>query len=307
MTMAAQSPYQQPMAPWPSLRAYGQQVQLPTLGIRLFFFEAGAPEKPALILIHGLGDEADTWRHVFNPLAEDHHVMAIDLPGFGRSDQPDRDYTPDFMQQAILDLMTVKGLEKAFLMGSSLGAILSQGTAIAHPEKVCGLILAGGALLQPQEMGDSGLRLMAVPLLGEWLYTRLRKDPQAAYDTLRPVYHDLDNLPEPDREFLFTRVNHRVWRDGQRRAYFSTLRKLTPWVKHTQAGLPERLSAISIPTLVIRGEYDGLYSAEAAEALIAAQPAITSITIPGAGHLPQQEAPAAFLSAVRPWLSQQSG
>jgi len=301
--MADNNQYQQRMEPWPGLEALGKTTQLPDLGIDLYYFESGDPEDTALILLHGLGDEADTWRHVITPLAEKYHVLAVDLPGFGRSSHPKRAYTPDLMMKAVLELMDELGIEQAILVGSSLGGILSQGLAVTQPERVCGMVLVDGALLQPEAMGDRGLRLMQIPLLGEWLYTRLRKDPDAAFDSLRIVYHDLDGLPETDREFLYTRVNKRVWSDEQRRAYFSTLRHLTPWVKRVQEILPNRLADLDIPTLVVRGKHDQLFPANNANAIQEAQHDVVVATLEAVNHLPQQEDPQAFLAVVQDWLS----
>jgi pimeloyl-ACP methyl ester carboxylesterase len=193
-------------------------------------------------------------------------------------------------------------LEKATLIGSSLGGILSQGIAVAHPERLGGLVLVDGALYQPDLMSDRSLQVMQIPLVGEAIYTNFRKDPDAAYDSIRSVYEDLDSLPAADREFLFTRVNHRVWSDGQRRAYFSTLRKLGSWVKKAQSALPATLANFELPTLVIRGEMDKLFSAENATAIKALQPDAEVLTIAGKGHLPQQEDPAAFNQGLIDWL-----
>ena len=302
--MSKTSPYQGPMTPWPSLEAFGKKTALPHLDLSVFYFEAGDPTQPAIIMIHGLGDEADTWRHQIESLAKDHHVIAMDLPGFGRSDHIDRAYTPDLMKQSILELMDVLGLEKAILMGSSLGGILSQGIAVEHPERLTGLVLVDGALFQPDRMADRSLKLMQIPLIGEAIYTQLRKDPDAAYDSLRIVYHDLDSLPQADREFLYTRVNHRVWSNGQRRAYFSTLRHLTPWVRKSQKDLPKQLGKLEIPTLIIRGELDGLFSAENAAAIQALQLDVEIVNIPGMGHLPQLEDPETFFDSLNGWLRQ---
>jgi pimeloyl-ACP methyl ester carboxylesterase len=291
------------MIPWPGLKSFGKIVNLPNLDLDLFVFESGDPKNPALIMIHGLGDEADTWRHVFSPLSEHFHTVAVDLPGFGRSDKPAAAYTPDFMQAALLALMTTLDIPQAILMGSSLGAILAHSLALTHPDKITKIVLADGTLLQPKSMGDQSLQLMAIPLLGEWFYTHLRKNPQAAYESLRPVYRDLDTLPKADRDFLFTRVNHRVWSNGQRRAYFSTLRKLAPWVKKAQKGLEEKLSHLETPTLLIRGEADLLFPEESAQAVAQVQPNARYISLPGTGHLPQQEDPKAFLDAVFEWFS----
>jgi pimeloyl-ACP methyl ester carboxylesterase len=300
--MAEKNPYQKPMTPWPGLETLGRTVHLPTLDLDLYFFEAGNPDNRAVIMVHGLGDEADTWRYQIKPLAEKYHVLAVDLPGFGRSDHPKRAYKPGFMMGAILALMEVQGIDQAILMGSSLGGILSQGIAAEYPKRLLGLILVDGALLQPEKMGDLSLQLMSIPLLGEFLYTRLRKNPDAAYETLDAVYHDMDDLTEADREFLYQRVNERVWSNDQRRAYFSTLRKLTPWVRRMQNKLSQLLKQVTCPTLVIRGEFDPLFNPENAAAIRQAQPDVEVASIAGKGHLPQQEDPEIFNLVVREWL-----
>ncbi len=300
--MAEKNPYQKPMTPWPGLETLGRTVHLPELGLNIYFFESGNPENRVIVMVHGLGDEADTWRYQIEPLSDKFHVIALDLPGFGRSDHPRRPYKPEFMMGSILELMDVLGIDKVILMGSSLGGILSQGIAVNHPERLNGLIMVDGALLQPQKMGDLSLRLMQIPLLGEFLYTRLRRNSDAAFDTLNAVYHDLEGLTEEDRKFLYQRVNERVWSNGQRRAYFSTLRNLIPWVKKAQADLPEQLKTLSIPTLVIRGEFDQLFGAENAAAIRQAQPDVEVATIAGKGHLPQQENPEIFNLVVSEWL-----
>jgi pimeloyl-ACP methyl ester carboxylesterase len=294
--------FKQPMQPWPSLAEYGRQINL--FDLNLFYFEAGERNRSTLLMIHGLGDEADTWRHVFLPLAENYHTLALDLPGFGRSGKPEVDYTPQFMMETIIEFLDQLEITGSILMGSSLGGILAHGLALNNPTRVNGLILVGGALLQSKPMGDMSMWLMRLPLLGEWLYTRLRKDPDAAFNSLSNVYHALEGLPESDRKFLYTRVNQRVWSDGQRRGYFSTLRNLTPWVKQIQADLSERLMGLEMPTLILRGEFDGLFSETNAKGIAATQPYAEKATIEEAGHLPHQENPRDFLNAVKPWLEE---
>jgi len=297
------SKYKHPMQAWPSLKHKSHQARSLANNLSIFFFEDGEENAQTLILIHGLGDEADTWRHVISALAKDYHVIALDLPGFGRSSQPDRDYSPEFFMSTIISLMDKLSIDKTILMGSSLGGILSHGLAINYPNRFSGLILVGGALLQSSALHDWSLKLMGIPMIGEWLYTRLRKDPQAAYDSLRNVYHDLDALPEEDRKFLFERVNQRVWSNEQRRAYFSTLRKLAPWAKAKQKNLKNKLENLTPPTLVIRGEHDSLFSDENAKEIIELQPNTAKVTIDNVGHLPHQENPKAFLRITQDWLS----
>jgi pimeloyl-ACP methyl ester carboxylesterase len=296
------SSYQTAMPTWPALAGYGKLLKLEKPELSLYYFEAGQHNDQILLMIHGLGDEADTWRHVFLPLSGRFHTIALDLPGFGRSDKPDVDYTPDFLIKSIIGLMNQLNITSTILIGSSLGGILAHQLALTYPERIKGLVLVGGSLLQPGPMQDWSLRLMRMPIIGEWLYTRLRKDPDAAYATLKSVYHRLETLPEADRSFLFTRVNHRVWDDGQRRAYLSTLRKLAPWINHIQAELPEQLKNLQIPTLVVRGEFDVLFPQSNATAVTDFQSNATKATILKSGHLPQQEDPQSFLQVIKPWL-----
>ena len=294
--------YQQPMHPWPGLEPYQQTIQLSDQGLEVFAYEIGQDKPFSLVMIHGLGDEADTWRHIIKPLSEDYHILAVDLPGFGRTNLPDEKLTPVFLLNILKSLLDKLGLEIVVLIGNSLGGILAHAYSLRHPDQVIGLVLEGGALLQLDPMGDLNLRLMQIPFLGEWLYTRLRKDPQAAYDSLRNVYHHLDDMPKADREFLFRRVNQRVWSDKQRKAYFSTLRNLGPWVRDHQTNLPEQLRDFGTPTLVIRGAFDQLFSEENARGVARVQPNTTYCPICDAGHLPHQEKPAEFLKALQEWL-----
>lgn len=296
--------YQQRMQSWPSLEGFAKTITIPNLELNLFVYDSGDVDKKPLIMIHGLGDEADTWRHVFNPIARFFRVIAFDLPGFGRSDKPDRDYSPKFMMNSVLGLSDQLNLSEIILMGSSMGGILAHSMALKYANRIQGLILVGGSLLQVEPMVDKGLALMKIPLLGEWLYTRLRKDPDSAYDSLRNVYFDLDKLPGQDRDFLFQRVNQRVWNNNQRRAYFSSLRNLYPWVKMSQSNLLDQLTQLTTPTLVIRGEHDPLMSPKNAEGLSKVQPNATLAVIEGAGHLPHQEKPSPFLEVAINWLSE---
>ncbi|MFU8826324.1 MAG: alpha/beta fold hydrolase [Brevefilum sp.] len=298
----ANSIYQQAMQPWPALADAGKRIKLTGSDLELYYFEAGEHNHKHLLMVHGLGDEADTWRHIFLPLSTDYHVLALDLPGFGRSDQPDLKYTPIFMIEALTGLLDQLNIPNVTVFGSSLGGILAHAMALTHPKRVTGLVLVGGAMLQSEPTQDWALRLMRLPLIGEWLYTRLRKDPNAAFASLRSVYHQLDSMPEADRDFLFTRVNQRVWSDEQRRAYFSTLRQLAPWLKRNQSDWKVKLPQLRTPTLVVRGEYDSLYSEANADALVEMQPNATKAIIPNAGHLPHQEQPEDFLQTIKPWL-----
>jgi pimeloyl-ACP methyl ester carboxylesterase len=290
--------YKGPMQPWPDLAPHARRLVLPGTGLELFFYDTGSAPGTPILLVHGLGDEADSWRHLAPVLAAGQRVLAVDLPGFGRSSQPRWALSAKFLVSVLLELLDELNVERALLVGSSLGGLLCQQIALDHPDRVAGLVLLDGTLLATGQALNLNLLLFMIPGIGELLYTRLRRDPQAAYETLRPYYADLDGLPEADREFLYRRVNERVWSNSQRRAYFSTLRNLALWSPRQQKTVPERLGRCQVPTLVLWGEHDRIVSSEAGQALIRHQSTARLFTVSGAGHLPHQERPDAVLKAM---------
>src|SRR5512142_372897 len=94
---------------------------------------AGASGSPVL-LIHGIGSYVENWDSNLLPLAEQHRVYALDLVGFGRSDKPAAPYTIDYFADFVRDFLRTQGLERAHIVGSSMGGIIAMNLAIRHPE-----------------------------------------------------------------------------------------------------------------------------------------------------------------------------
>jgi pimeloyl-ACP methyl ester carboxylesterase len=298
----ASNPYAQPMAPWPALAAYSCQVRLPRSVVVVHYYDTLQPQAPVFLLVHGLGDEADTWRHILPALARYGRVIALDLPGFGGSDKPERAYTTPYFVQAVSELMDVLVISSATLVGHSMGGLIAQSMALEIPAKVERLVLISGCLVAKAIHLSLSSLLFLLPRLGEWQYNRLRKDPQAAYRSLAPYYHSLDGLPQADRDFLFQRVNQRVWSAGQRHAFLSSLRNLAAWVPGQQKSLPSRLAGFSLPTAIIWGTADAVNSLENGRWLAKLQPAARLVEIPLAGHNLHQENPQDVLNAIENFI-----
>src|ERR1700730_18506572 len=97
---------------------------------------------PPLVLIHGLGSSAAVeFYYNLEPLAAHHRVLAIDLPGFGKSDKPQLQSPIELLVRAVRDLMTSEGLERAAVMGVSMGGRVALGLALDSPELVERLVL----------------------------------------------------------------------------------------------------------------------------------------------------------------------
>jgi pimeloyl-ACP methyl ester carboxylesterase len=289
-----------------SLQRLARNVMLPRAGLRLFFYDTGpdsgsvpagrAAGSRATILVHGLGDEADTWRRVIGPLSRSARVVAPDLPGFGRSTLPGhRLLTPPFLAGVLLELLDLLGIASATWVGSSLGASLSQVAAIRRPDIVSGLVLVDGGI-QAHAPLRGALLAMLIPGVGERRYRGLANDLGAAYESLRPYYANLDGLPGAERDFLRDRVKDRVRSATQRRAYFSMLRGYTAWVLLAGRRAARRLQSLQQKTLSIWGSEDHIVPAGPAGR--SGHPGARVAIIRGAGHLPHQESPEEFMRLV---------
>jgi pimeloyl-ACP methyl ester carboxylesterase len=192
------------MSPWPELERYARTVRLPQNGLTLHVYDAGAGTATPMLLIHGLGDEADTWRHLITPLSADGRVVALDLPGFGRSDKPERPYTIPFFQNSVTELLDTLAVQRAILIGHSLGAVIAHFTALNHPERVERLILVDGSLVARAQKIDLATLLFLIPGLGEWLYASsvaCAVIPKRRIGRLRPIMDAWTNCPKQTARF----------------------------------------------------------------------------------------------------------
>jgi pimeloyl-ACP methyl ester carboxylesterase len=291
--------YAGPMKPAPNLVSFARKIDLAALGVSLHVYEAGDREVPAMLLIHGLQDEADSWRHVIEPLAQTHHVIALDLPGFGRSTKGKLKYGLPLYVDVVLGLMNALRLEKAALVGNSLGGMVAEAFTLAHPERVSRLVLVDGTIrivAQPTGARSSSIKRLLTPFVDRRYFEQLRKNPQGAYDTLYPFYVDLAGMPQADRDFLFQRVNERVWDERQRLASLAVQMSFVPYFVMKAPKLVKQIPALQVPTTVIWGKQDDIVPIRNGEERAKVQPGARWVVIAGAGHLPHQEKPEAFLS-----------
>src|SRR4030042_2171941 len=119
----------------PSLSPQTVQVE----GYRLCYVVKGVGEP--IVLIHGYGAGMWVWEKQMEPLAKDHQVFAVDLLGHGFSDRPKIEYTLETYIRSLKCFMEGVGIEKAVLIGNSMGGGIAWGMAVSFPERVKKLIL----------------------------------------------------------------------------------------------------------------------------------------------------------------------
>src|SRR4029077_7567917 len=116
-------------------------------GFKIFYREAGDPQKPAVLLLHGFPTSSHMFRNLIPQLAGDYYVVAPDLPGFGFSDAPDHEsfqYTFDHLAQVIGQFTEQVGLKKFAVYVFDYGAPVGFRLALKHPERIAALIYKNG-------------------------------------------------------------------------------------------------------------------------------------------------------------------
>jgi pimeloyl-ACP methyl ester carboxylesterase len=114
-------------------------------GARVHYVNYGKGSE-ALILIHGWTMNEDNWRDQFTDLVKRNRVIAIDLPGHGKSDKPQVTYSMDFFARAVDAVMRDAKVKRAVLVGHSMGTPIARQFYRKYPDKTLGIVIADGPL-----------------------------------------------------------------------------------------------------------------------------------------------------------------
>jgi pimeloyl-ACP methyl ester carboxylesterase len=218
---------------------------------------------PPLVLLHGLAGSGAWWERNLPALSAAFRVTAIDLPGFGSS-HPDARLILDEVPAQVAELLGELGIERAHVMGHSMGGLVAGGLAADHPERVDHLVLV-----------DAGF---------------LSLDPTWRHRVTGP----LKTLPWTSLTILPTLLRD-VARSGPVRMARATAEVLRQDWGH-------KLPTIAAPTLVVWGEHDHICNPRIGRQIAAAVPGARLVTIRGAGHNPMWEKQADFDREVLAFL-----
>jgi pimeloyl-ACP methyl ester carboxylesterase len=267
-------------------------------GVKTRYWARGS-SGPTVLLLHGIGCSVLEWKHNIQALAARHRVVALDLLGFGLTDKPaDADYTLRGHARFVLDAMTALGIERAHIVGNSLGARLGLECAVMAPARVTSLVLVdpAGMDLRPTIID---FRLASLPLVGE---LATRPSPMGLRMLWRKAFFD------PDAHVTKALVADKVALaalPGAQAAFLKTLRHflnfqgfLPDTVRPLHAAMPN----IQAPTLVIWGHDDRFVPHTHAHVVARLMPEVQVQVWDRCGHTPQIEQAQRFNEVVPAFL-----
>jgi 3-oxoadipate enol-lactonase len=240
---------------------------------------------PALLLVQGLGYGGRGWGPVLELLAEDFLVVSYDNRGFGASDVPPGPYTVAQLAGDAVAVLDAAGIERAHILGVSLGGMAAQELTLSRPERVDRLVLVSttpGVGGHPLPARTVSLTLEAPTLLPSDALRRFVENalgPDAASELVeRIVAYRTANPPDPGG-----------------------------WQSQAAAGATfdalDRIGLIAAPTLVVHGTEDFVVDPRNGEQLARTIPGARLELLPGCGHLASWEQPERLATLVKEFLA----
>lgn len=260
-------------------------------GLRIHYLRAGEAGPPVLLL-HGGGTDSAvlSWKLTIEPLSEHFRVFAPDWPGYGESDRPAIRYNMDFYLRFLGELMTALNIPAASLAGVSMGGGIALGFALGSPARVHKLVLVDSYGLQPlAPFHKLSYPFVHLPWVNELTWEVFKYSRALARLSLQNLFY----RPEAISEELVDEVFAELRKPRAGRAFISFQRDELKW-RGLRTVYMDRLHELSVPTLIIHGEKDGLVPVEYARQAHERIPGSRLYVIPECGHWPQREKPAEF-------------
>jgi pimeloyl-ACP methyl ester carboxylesterase len=262
-------------------------------GAHVNYAEMG--DGPPLVFIHGLSGCWQNWLENIAHLARRHRVIAVDLPGFGESELPREETSIPGYGRFVDAFLGELGIERAALVGNSMGGFIAAETAISHPSRVDKLVLVSAAGL----MRVGNRRLAALeraarlfhPATAAVLARReqLIKRPKLR----RRILYGIVRYPERIEPELVYEVASGAGKPG----FMEALNAIWNY------DFRDRLPGVSVPTLIVWGHDDRIVPVSGAYEYERLIPDARRVTFPNTGHLPMLERPARFNELVEEFLT----
>ena len=247
-------------------------VSVPVEGADVVYAAEGTPTLPPLIFLHGWGASHKFWKYVFPAFSKRFRCIAPDLMGFGLSDKPNRDYSMDSYTTWVGSFLDALKIDKAPIVGHSMGGTIALKFALAHPERVTRLV-AVNPVLKGSTAFSALTRTICLPGIRRicWILSRI-------VWFRRLVTGDFSKVQQMEEELMDDVIM------GTFQSTFKSVSSLF------RVDLLDQIGDLSIPTLAIGSDLDRVVAAGQHEFIKATR----TETIEACGHIPMVEKPMSF-------------
>jgi 2-hydroxy-6-oxonona-2,4-dienedioate hydrolase len=255
---------------------------------KIRYIEDGNNSKRILVLVHGLGASAERWEYVIPELSKKYRVIALDLLGFGYSDKPLLDYTPEFFAKFLFDFLETIGVNQCSIIGSSLGGQIVAEYAIRYPKKLEKVVLVSPA----------GVMKHTTPALEAYVAAALYPNQ----DSTSNAFQMMSGVDNKTPSHMIDDFIERMTMPNAKMTFMSALLGLK------NAGMiNHRLGTISVPTLVIWGKNDPVIPIRYANDFVISIKGCQYIEMQNCGHTPFVEDPKRFADSIFRFLDGRRG
>jgi pimeloyl-ACP methyl ester carboxylesterase len=262
-------------------------------GLKIHFVEGG--KGPPLLFLHGLGGSWKDWGSNLESLAQFHHVMALDFPGFGGSDKPERDYSIEWLTDIVQDFLESRKVKRVAVIGHSMGAVVAINLASRPQGPVERLAVSDAVGIGEKE--DFLAYALTKKITGESAWKPLEDALRSEFKTMIADFIRAQK-PKTSKEFLAS-LPKIPFID-------KSLVPMTPAVQMAASIIDfdarSKLSSIYQPTLILWGAKDPVAPPEDAYILEKEIPHAILKIFPETGHSPMQEQPVRFNEEMRKFL-----
>ncbi len=248
-------------------------------GIEIYYETTGSG-KP-LVLISGLGYPLWQWHKMVPYLAEDYQVIAFDNRGVGQTDKPAGPYTAPMLAADTAGLMDALKLDKAIVAGHSMGGFIAQAMALDFPERVGKLVLCSTNFGGPHHVP---ITTEAMAVLADVTSDPITRFKNGLVVSTAPGFAEAQ--PDTIQKWLDWRMANPLDLAGYQ-AQMAIGLSLLP----EEAAFENKLSQISVPTLILFGAHDKVVPPANANLLAAQIPNSQIVILPDAGHFFPIETP----------------
>ena len=269
-------------------------------GLRIRYLRAGSAGPP-LLMLHGGGTDSAllSWGSAIGPLSQHNQVYAPDWPGYGESQRPNVRYSLAYYIKFLEDLMPALNLERANLVGVSMGGGVALGFTLDSPRMVDKLVLVDSyGLASTAPSHRLSYLFIKTPLINELTWMVLGRSRVAAKAALQNIFHN----PDAVSEALVDEVVAELRKPGAGKSFISFQKNEVGW-RGLRTVFTDRLDEITAPTLIIHGAEDRLVPLEAARQAHRRIPNSQLHVMEGCGHWPQREQPETFNRIVSSFLN----